>query len=67
MNEAITLAFAVAVPFLLLGLLLWLARLEETLGEGLAVKAPAAAGPASVTTGAPTVVAEPVPATAAAA
>jgi hypothetical protein len=35
MNQAITLAFAVMVPFLLLGLLLWLARLEDTLVDGL--------------------------------
>ncbi len=35
MNEAITLTFAVAVPFLCLGLLLWLARLEDTLTDGL--------------------------------
>jgi hypothetical protein len=35
MNEAAALTFAAAVPFLLLGLLLWLARLEETLGDGL--------------------------------
>lgn len=34
MNEAITLTFAAAVPFLCLGLLLWLARLEETLTDG---------------------------------
>ncbi len=40
MNEAAALAFAAAVPFLLLGLLLWLARLEDTLGDGLAVRAP---------------------------
>ncbi|HEU4511495.1 MAG TPA: hypothetical protein VFR87_00160 [Nocardioidaceae bacterium] len=35
MNEALTLTFAVAVPFLCLGLLLWLARLEDTLTDGL--------------------------------
>ncbi len=35
MNEAIVLAFAVAVPFVCLGLLLWLARLEDTLTDGL--------------------------------
>lgn len=40
MNEAAALTFAAAVPFLLLGLLLWLARLEETLGDGLATPAP---------------------------
>lgn len=34
MNQAITLAFAVMVPFLSLGLLLWLARLEDTLTDG---------------------------------
>lgn len=41
MNEAITLTFAVAVPFLCLGLLLWLARLEDTLTDGLEAPAPA--------------------------
>jgi hypothetical protein len=40
MNEAAALAFAAAVPFLLLGLLLWLARLEDTLGDGLATQTP---------------------------
>lgn len=35
MNEAMTLTFAAAVPFLALALLLWLARLEETLTDGL--------------------------------
>lgn len=35
MNEAAMLAFGLTVPFLCLGLLLWLARLEETLGDGL--------------------------------
>ena len=29
------LAFAAAVPFMCLGLLMWLARLEETLTDGL--------------------------------
>ena len=42
-----TLAFAAAVPFLCLGLLMWLARLEETLTDGLesptATREPAAA------------------------
>jgi hypothetical protein len=33
MDSAWTLAFAVAVPFLSLGLVLWLARLEETLTQ----------------------------------
>jgi hypothetical protein len=37
MNEALMLAFGLTVPFLCLGLLLWLARLEETLGDGLEV------------------------------
>lgn len=47
MNEAAALAFAAAVPFLLLGLLLWLARLEDTLGDGLATQTPdPAAAPA---------------------
>lgn len=40
MNEAITLTFAVAVPFLCLGLLLWLARLEDTLTDGLEAPTP---------------------------
>ena len=35
MNEAMTLTFAAAVPFLALALLLVLARLEETLTDGL--------------------------------
>lgn len=35
MNEATALAFAAAVPFLCLGLLLWLARLEDTLADGI--------------------------------
>jgi hypothetical protein len=35
MNEAWMLTFAVTVPFLCLGLLMWLARLEDTLGDGL--------------------------------
>ena len=35
MNPAWTLTFVALVPFLCLGLLLWLARLEETLTDGL--------------------------------
>ena len=35
MDSAWTLTFAAAVPFLCLGLLLWLARLEDTLTDGL--------------------------------
>jgi hypothetical protein len=35
MNEALTLTFAATVPLLCLGLLLWLARLEETLTDGI--------------------------------
>ena len=35
MNEAMLLSFGIAVPFLCLGLLMWLARLEETLGDGI--------------------------------
>lgn len=35
MNPAWTLTFAAMVPFLCLGLLLWLARLEDTLTDGL--------------------------------
>lgn len=51
MNEAITLTFAAAVPFLCLGLLLWLARLEDTLTDGLdgpkSTREPVAAVPAA--------------------
>lgn len=35
MNEAMLLSFGLTVPFLCLGLLLWLARLEDTLGDGI--------------------------------
>jgi hypothetical protein len=35
MNEAWMLTFAAFVPFLCLGLLMWLARLEDTLGDGI--------------------------------
>lgn len=35
MNEALVLTFAATVPLLCLGLLMWLARLEETLTDGL--------------------------------
>jgi uncharacterized iron-regulated membrane protein len=35
MNEAWMLTFAAFVPFLALGLVMWLARLEDTLGDGL--------------------------------
>jgi hypothetical protein len=35
MNEAWMLTFAATVPFLCLGLLMWLARLEDTLTDGL--------------------------------
>ena len=42
MNETWTLVFAALVPFLCLGLLLWLARLEETLTDG--IEGPATAG-----------------------
>lgn len=55
MESAWTLVFAAMVPFLCLGLLLWLARLEETLTDGLPgakatrepapVKSPVAAAP----------------------
>jgi len=38
MNEALALTFAATVPFLCLGLLLWLARLEETLTDGIEAK-----------------------------
>jgi hypothetical protein len=51
MNEATALAFAVMVPFLLLGLVLWLARLEETLTDGLeTAEAPTEPAPAAVET-----------------
>ena len=54
MNEAITLTFAVAVPFLCLGLLLWLARLEDTLTDGLdAPKATREPAPVAATEAAP--------------
>jgi hypothetical protein len=42
MNQAVTLAFVVMVPFLSLGLLLWLARLEDTLTDGLEAPKPTA-------------------------
>ncbi len=35
MNEGFALTFAALVPFLLLGLVLWMARLEDTLTDGL--------------------------------
>jgi hypothetical protein len=35
MNEAWMLTFAAFVPFIALGLVLWLARLEDTLGDGI--------------------------------
>jgi len=47
MNEALTLTFAAAVPFLCLGLLLWLARLEETLTDGITPETPAPVSPAA--------------------
>ncbi len=54
MSDAMTLAFAAAVPFLCLGLLMWLARLEETLTDGLespkATREPAVAPAAAVAT-----------------
>lgn len=34
-SYVMALAFAAAVPFLCLGMLMWLARLEETLTDGL--------------------------------
>lgn len=39
MNAAWSVALAVLVPFLCLGMLLWMARLEETLTDGLAAPA----------------------------
>jgi hypothetical protein len=47
MNEALTLTFAAAVPFLCLGLLLWLARLEETLTDGVTPEPTAPVSPAA--------------------
>jgi len=61
MNEAWMLTFAATVPFLCLGLLMWLARLEDTLTDGLeSPKATRDAAPAPAPT------AEPATATAAA-
>lgn len=40
MNEAWMLTFALTVPFLCLGLLMWLARLEDTLTDGLEAPKP---------------------------
>ena len=61
MNEAWMLTFALTVPFLCLGLLMWLSRLEDTLGEGLeSPKATLEPAPA------PAVAGESAPATAAA-
>ncbi len=49
MNEALTLTFAAAVPFICLALLLLLARLEDTLTDGLEpVKATREPAPATV-------------------
>jgi hypothetical protein len=59
MNEALTLTFALAVPFLCLGLVLWLARLEDTLTDGL--ESPAAV-PVAAPAGAPLPAAAGVPA-----
>ena len=54
MNPAWALTFAALVPFLCLGLLLWLARLEETLTDGLdAPKATRGPAPAPVLAEAP--------------
>ncbi len=51
MNEAMMLTFGLTVPFLCLGLLLWLARLEDTLGDGLeSPKATREPAPAPVVT-----------------
>jgi hypothetical protein len=59
MDQALTLAFAAAVPFLCLGLLMWLARLEDTLTDGLEAT-PAAAPDAAHVPAAAAPVAEPV-------
>ncbi len=56
MNAAWTLGFAALVPFLCLGLLLWLARLEDTLADGLrpaTVTPEPATEPAAVATRSP--------------
>ena len=50
MNDAWSIAFAALVPFLCLGMLLWMARLEETLGDGLAEPAEPSPAPALQTT-----------------
>ena len=58
MDEALMLTFAVSVPFLCLGLLLWLARLEETLVDGIESRSPVlepAVAPALATAVAPAV------------
>lgn len=60
MDSAWTLAFAAAVPFLCLGLLLWLARLEETLTDGLP-GVQATLEPATAAAPAPSPVADPTP------
>jgi hypothetical protein len=46
MNGALALTFAATVPFLLLGLVLWLARLEETLTDGVEPSRGISAAPA---------------------
>ena len=57
MNEAFALTFAALVPFLLLGLVLWMARLEDTLTDGLespkATREPAPVAVEAVHTAAP--------------
>ena len=60
MNEAWMLTFAATVPFLCLGLLMWLARLEDTLTDGLE-------SPKATRDAAPATAAEPATAPAAAA
>ena len=60
MNEAWMLTFAATVPFLCLGLLMWLARLEDTLTDGLE-------SPKATLDTAPATAAEPAAAPAAAA
>lgn len=53
MDSAWTLTFAVAVPFLCLGMLLWLARLEDTLTDNLPVAKATRETPATVVAPAP--------------
>jgi hypothetical protein len=66
MNEAWMLTFAAFVPFLALGLLMWLARLEDTLGDGIESPKATREGAAAVVPASAPVSPEKAPATAAA-